>query len=86
VTGSYDLRIKRSAEKELRAVSRPDLPKLIDRIRSLAREPRPPGCQKLSGQEAYRVRQGDYRVIYTVNDQARLIEIVKVGHRKEVSR
>jgi mRNA interferase RelE/StbE len=86
VTGSYDLRIKRSAEKELRAVSRPDLPKLIDRIRSLAREPHPPGCQKLSGQEAYRVRQGDYRVIYTVNDQSRLIEIVKVGHRKEVYR
>ena len=86
MTGSYELRIKRSAEKELRAASRPDLPKLINRIQSLAHEPRPPGCQKLSGQDAYRIRQGDYRIIYTVDDQVRMIEIVKVGHRKEVYR
>jgi mRNA interferase RelE/StbE len=50
----------------------------------LAEDPRPPGCTKLSGREAYRVRQGDYRIVYTVEDDALVVEVVKVGHRRDL--
>jgi mRNA interferase RelE/StbE len=78
--------MKRSAEKELRTVPKTDLPKVIERIQGLATNPRPLGCQKLSEQSQYRIRQGDYRVLYAIDDTDRVIEIVKVGHRREVYR
>jgi mRNA interferase RelE/StbE len=86
VTVSYSLRIKRSAEKELRIVPKKDLPRVIERIQSLAINPRPPGYQKLSGHDQYRIRQGDYRILYSINDSDRVIETVKIGHRREVYR
>lgn len=86
MTDSYSLRIKRSAEKELRAVPKKDLPRVIERIQSLAVNPRAPGHQKLSGNDQYRIRQGDYRILYTINDPDRVVEIVKIGHRREVYR
>ncbi len=86
MTASYSVVIKRSAERELRKIPAPDLRRVVTRMRGLAQEPHPPGCEKLSGQEQYRVRQGDYRIVYAVDDQARTIEIVKVGHRREVYR
>jgi mRNA interferase RelE/StbE len=86
VTASYSVVIKRSAERELRTIPAPDLRRVVTRLRGLARESRPPGCEKLSGQEQYRVRQGDYRIVYAVDDQARTVEVVKVGHRREVYR
>jgi len=55
-------------------------------IRSLADQPRPPGVAKLSGQERYRVRQGDYRVVYSIQDEERTVWVVKVAHRREVYR
>jgi len=59
----------------------------VSRIQSLAETPRPRGSQKLAGdQERYRIRQGAYRVVYPVNDEARVVEIVKIGHRRELYR
>lgn len=87
MTDSYSLRIKRSAEKELKKLPAIDLRRIIDRVHELAQQPRPAGCEKLSGDiERYRIRQGDYRIVYGINDVARQVEIVKIGHRREVYR
>ncbi len=83
----YRIEIKRSAAKEIRAISRKkDRQRIVARIGALAEEPRPPGCAKLAGQEAYRVRQGSYRIVYTVSDDVLVVEVVKVGNRREVYR
>jgi len=82
----YKITIKKSAAKELEDIPQKDLRKIIKRIRSLARDPRPYGSQKLSGQERYRVRQGDYRIVYSIEDKDLLIDIVKIGHRREIYR
>jgi mRNA interferase RelE/StbE len=79
--------IKASAAKEIEDISnRKDRRRIIERIRSLADEPRPPGCQKLSGQDRYRVRQGVYRIVYSIEDENLVVQVVKVGHRKDVYR
>jgi mRNA interferase RelE/StbE len=83
---SYKLLIKPSAAKELEAISTKDRRKVISKIEALAGEPRPHGCEKLSGQEHYRVRQGDYRVVYGIDDAAQTVLIVKIGHRRDVYR
>ncbi|MDC8448180.1 MAG: type II toxin-antitoxin system RelE/ParE family toxin [Nitrospira sp.] len=87
MTEPYSVVIKRSAEKELKALPSGDLKRLIIRIRGLAQQPRPPGCEKLSGEsERYRIRQGDYRIVYGIDDAAHRVEVVKIGHRREVYR
>jgi len=78
--------VKKSAERELRALPKADLRRLTDRIRGLATAPRPPGHEKLSDQDYYRVRQGDYRVVYAIDDDHRIVTIIKIGHRREVYR
>ena len=83
---SYSLRVKRSAEKELRRIPKADLRRIVERIERLAAEPRPPGCEKLFDENVYRVRQGDYRMLYSVDDAERVIEVLKIGHRREVYR
>ena len=84
----YSLSIKPSAAKELQAVSdKATLTRLIERIKSLAAQPRPSGSEKLAGRpNLYRVHQGNYRVIYTIDDQSRVVNVVKVGHRRDVYR
>jgi mRNA interferase RelE/StbE len=84
----YRLSIKRGAVKELEAVAqKADRQRLVARIEALAGDPRPPGCEKLAGHsDRYRVRQGHYRVGYSVDDAERVILVVKVGHRREVYR
>lgn len=86
MTGSYSVLIKKSAERELREIPKSDLQRITQRIKELAAIPRPSGSEKLAGQDSYRVRQGDYRVVYTIDDDQRLIEIIKIGHRREVYR
>jgi mRNA interferase RelE/StbE len=83
---SYELRIRRSAEKEIRKL--PDGPRrrVVAGIQGLASEPRPPGCERLTARDAWRIRIGTYRVIYTVDDQAVVVEVVRVGHRRDVYR
>lgn len=84
--GSYKLLIKPSAVKEIEAIPKKDRARIVKRIQGLAENARPPGCEKLSGEEKYRVRQGWYRVVYSIDDQAREILVVKVAHRKDVYR
>jgi mRNA interferase RelE/StbE len=84
---SYRLLIKPSAAKEIEASPKKDRLRIIKRIQSLSSDPRPPGCEKLSGHEdKYRVRQGAYRIVYSVSDIERVVCVVKVGHRREVYR
>jgi len=84
----YRLSIKASAGKELEAITdKPTLTRLVEKIKSLATQPRPSGSEKLAGRpNLYRVRQGNYRVIYSVDDQSRVVDVVKVGHRRDVYR
>ena len=82
----YKIRIKRSAENELRRLPKADLARIIRRIERLAEDPRSHGCEKLFGGDCYRVRQGDYRILYAINDDERTIEVYKIGHRPEVYR
>ena len=86
MTASYSVVIKKSAERELRGLPKEDLRRVVDRIRALAGDPRPLGNEKITGQERYRIRQGDYRIVYAVDDEGRTVEIVKIGHRREVYR
>jgi len=73
--------------KELRDLQRGDLQQVMDRIRRLGDDPRPPGCEKLVGMaNAWRIRSGNYRVVYTVDDRAQVVTITRVGHRREVYR
>jgi len=83
--GLYKIFFKQSAEKELRRISPPFLSKILDKILKLSIESRPPGCEMLRGEEGYfRLRQGDYRVIYHIDDSRCEIMIIKIGHRREV--
>ena len=84
--GSYRLTLRQSAVNELESLPHRDLARVMSRIKVLADNPRPPGCEKLSGQERYRVRQGDYRILYEVSDSDQVVTVVKIGHRREVYR
>ncbi len=83
---SYSLQIKRSAVKEVEALPLKDRRRIVRKIQALARNPRPEGCEKLSGQDKYRLRQGDYRILYSVDDAAEAAVIVKIDHRRDVYR
>jgi mRNA interferase RelE/StbE len=83
----YSVRIKPSAIKEIEAIPfKKDRQRVVARIRSLADDPRPPGCQKLSAAEKYRVRQGRYRILYSIEDMQLTVTVVRVAHRKDVYR
>jgi mRNA interferase RelE/StbE len=84
----YRILIKTSAGRELAAVgSKTDRERLVSRIQSLATNPRPHGSEKLAGYaDRYRVRQGNFRIVYLIDDEARAVTIFKVGHRKDVYR
>ena len=84
---NYRIELKRSAAKEVEKLKDKSVRKqVVARIQKLAEDPRPPGCEKLSGSEHYRVRQGQYRIVYSIFDDLVLVEVVKVGHRREVYR
>ena len=82
----YSLKIKRSAEKDMDRLSAAVFDRVAETILQLEAEPRPHGSRKLRGTEEYRVRVGTYRVLYTVDDETRTIEIVAVGHRRDIYR
>jgi mRNA interferase RelE/StbE len=84
--GKYRVLIRKSAAAELGRIPKKDLRRVVERIRALGDEPRPQGGEKLSAQERYRIRQGDYRVVYSIDDAARTVEIFKIGHRSEIYR
>lgn len=82
----FELRFKPSVAKDLRGIPKTDVRRLLKKVEALRDEPRPPGCEKLTGRELYRVRQGACRIVYSVNDVAVVVEVIKVGHRREVYR
>ena len=83
---SYKLLIKPSAAKELEALPRKDRSRIVAKIKGLADNRHPPGSEKLSGEEKYRLRNGDYRVLYSIQDASATVTIVKIGHRRDVYR
>lgn len=82
----YSIFFKESIRKDIEAIPRKELQRIMERIGLLAEEPRPVGSEKLSGQERYRVRQGNYRIIYSIQDLEVTVWVVKIGHRREVYR
>ena len=84
--GAYNLFFKESVQKDLDGIPKKDLRKILSRIKSLAADPRSPGCEKLTGHDRYRLRQGRYRIVYAVQDEERTVTVVKVGHRKDIYR
>jgi mRNA interferase RelE/StbE len=83
---AYEVYFKESVEKDLRVIPKKDLKRILQRIELLAVEPRPSGCEKLTGLERYRLRQGRYRILYSIQDEKLTVWIVKVGQRKDIYR
>jgi len=80
----YNILIKPSAVKEIENIPRKDRLRIIQKIQSLSNTPRPQGYEKLAGEDRYRIRQGVYRIVYSVADGELHIIVVKVGHRRDV--
>jgi mRNA interferase RelE/StbE len=83
---THTIEILRAAQKQLSKIQRREQRRIIENIRQLAQNPRPPGCKKLSGRPAWRIRVGDYRVIYEIHDEQLLVLVVTIGHRREAYR
>ncbi len=83
---AYRILLRKSVQKDLDPMPERDLQRILDRIAALADTPRPPGCERLAGQEHYRVRQGQSRIVYSIQDEELTVWVVKVGHRKDVYR
>lgn len=82
----YEIFFKESVWKDLRKISKGDLTRILSRIEKLGDDPHPMGCEKLTGLELYRVRQGTYRIIYSIQENELTVWVIKVGHRKDVYR
>ena len=83
---AYRVLFRRSVEKDLSDIPKKDVKKILNRIKALEGNPRPLGCEKLTGQERYRLRQGRYRIVYSIQDEELTVWIVTVGHRKNIYR
>ena len=82
----YEIFFKESVLKEIQNIPKSDLNKILSRVAQLGNNPRPAGCEKLTGQELYRIRQGNYRIVYSIQDTELTVWVIKVGHRKNVYR
>ncbi len=82
----YKVVVKKSVRKDIKGLAKKDVKRILSDILALADDPRPPGVKKLSGQERYRLRQGNYRILYTIEDDKLIICVVKVGDRRDVYR
>ena len=83
---AYSLFFKDSVQKDFDGIPKKDLRKILSRIKVLEIDPRPQGCEKLTGEDRYRLRQGQFRILYSVEDDKRTVTVVKVGHRKDIYR
>jgi mRNA interferase RelE/StbE len=81
---SYEVFILRRAQKELADLSKIDYERVRDALASLSDNPRPAGCKKLVGREGWRIRSGDYRIIYEIDDAQKKITVLHIGHRRDV--
>ncbi len=83
----YEIRIKPSAVSELEGIrTKQQRQRIVKRIQDLSQDPFPPGFKKLSGMEKYRIRVGDFRILYTIENEKLVIHVIKIGHRKDVYR
>lgn len=82
----FELRVRPSVAKDLKSLPKQSVLRILERIEGLRDDPRPVGSEKLSGLERYRIRQGSYRILYSIFEDQVVVEIVKVGHRKDVYR
>ena len=82
----YRVLFKRSVQKDFASIPKKDVKRILNRIKTLEENPRLPGCEKLTDQERYRLRQGRYRIIYSIQDNELTVWVVKVGHRKMIYR
>ena len=78
---NYKIFIKSSAAKELKKLPKTDVRRITSKIQALSKDPRPQACEKLSAQERYRIRQGNYRIIYSIEDDKLIVYVVKIAHR-----
>lgn len=83
---NYKILIKPSAKKELEKLPKKDIQKIVVKIQDLSADPRPVGSEKLSGDDKFRVRQGNYRIVYSIEDDKLIVFIVKIGHRRDIYR
>lgn len=84
--GRYKIVFRRSVAKDLRPIPKKDVKRILKTINRLAENPRCPGAEKLTGEERYRIRQGQYRILYEIRDEEVVVFIVKIGHRREIYR
>jgi len=84
--GKYRIEIKRSAARDIKKLPARELNPILKKISALADDPRPADCVKLSGEEKYRIRCGNYRILYQVEDRVLIVIVVKVGHRRDIYR
>jgi len=82
----YKIELKKSVLKDFESIPKKDLQRILLSIKSLAEDPRPPQSKKLSGYEQYRLRQGNYRILYEIKDDVLIVFVVAVGHRKDIYR
>lgn len=83
----YEVYLERSAERDLKRLSAKDFHHLISHIKALAKDPRPSGCRKITGSKSdWRIRVGDYRIIYEIDDKTKVVKVMRVRHRREVYR
>ena len=82
----YKLEIKKSATKEIEHLPLDDCRRVVAKIQGLVMQPRPFGCEKLTGEEKYRIRQGNWRVLYEIDDEELIVTVVKIAHRREAYR
>jgi mRNA interferase RelE/StbE len=80
----YRVFFKKSVEKDFKSIPKKELLRILSKIESLQDNPRPIGSEKLTGQERYRLRQGRYRIVYSIQDNELTVWVVRVGHRKEI--
>lgn len=82
--GRFEIEFRASVEKELKEIPQKDQIRILRSISLLSADPHPPTSKKLSGQDRYRLRQGDYRILYEILNQRLVVVIVKIGHRRDV--
>jgi mRNA interferase RelE/StbE len=83
---SYTVDIERSAIVSLSRMPRPDQRRIKEKLEALKTDPRPAGAIKLTGTEGWRIRSGDYRIVYLIEDTIRVVTVTRIGHRKDVYR
>jgi mRNA interferase RelE/StbE len=84
--GAYSIHFRKSVAKDLRSIPKKDLIRILSHIDALALDPRPPGSEKLSGLDRYRLRVGVYRILYEIEDAVLTVLVVKVAHRRDAYR